>query len=44
MIENTAEEKTYFIKRGHNVDGVRIEAIYKDRVVISFEGKEAELR
>jgi len=44
MIENTAEEKTYFIKRGHHVNGVRVEAIYRDRVILNFEGKEVELR
>ncbi|MGE5279497.1 MAG: hypothetical protein ACM3L6_01965, partial [Deltaproteobacteria bacterium] len=44
MVENTAENKTYFVKRGHVIDGVRVEAIYKDYVVLSLDGKEVELR
>jgi hypothetical protein len=44
MIEKTDEQKTIFIKRGQQLDSLRVEAIYKDRVIVSFEGRELELR
>jgi len=44
MIENKTEAKTYFIKRGQEVGGVSVAAIYKDRVILSYEGTEVELR
>lgn len=44
MIENTTDAKTYFIKRGHYVDGIRVEAIYKDRVILRDADVEVELR
>jgi hypothetical protein len=44
MIESSADQKTTFIKRGQMVEGVKVEAIYKDKVVLSYNGREAELR
>lgn len=45
IIEDKELKRTYFVKRGQAVgDGVKVEAIYKDRVVLSYEGTEFELR
>ncbi|MEK7850113.1 MAG: hypothetical protein AAB213_04805 [Candidatus Omnitrophota bacterium] len=44
MIEDSAVNKTYFLKRGQSLDGVKVQAIFKDKVVLSYQGVEAELR
>lgn len=45
IIEDKAKQKTYFVKRGQEVgDGVRIEAVFKDHVILSYDGQEFELR
>ncbi len=45
MIENTLTKKVYFLKRGDWIDGrIQVNAIFEDRVIVSFDGKEAELR
>lgn len=45
MIENTSTKKVHFLKRGDWIDGrIQVNAIFEDRVIVSFDGKEAELR
>ena len=44
MIEDTAALRTFFVKRGQTIGRVKIEAIFKDKVVLSYEGEETELR
>jgi hypothetical protein len=44
MIEDTKALRTFFVKRGHMIGQVRIEAIFKDKIILSCEGKEAELK
>lgn len=44
MIEDKDQGRTFFIKRGHSVDGIRVEAIYKDRVILRDGDVEVELR
>lgn len=45
MVENTFTKKVYFLKRGDWIDGrIQVNAIFEDRVIVSFDGKEAELR
>ncbi len=45
IIEDKAKTRTYFVKRGQTVgDGVKVEAVFKDHVILSFEGQEFELR
>lgn len=45
IIENKAEQRTYFVKRGQPVGaGVKVEAVFKDHVVLSHEGQEFEIR
>ncbi len=45
IIEDKAQQRTFFLKQGQSVGaGAKVEAIYKDRVIVSLEGKEFELR
>jgi hypothetical protein len=45
MIEEIAAKKTFFLKRGQVMaDGVKIQAIFKDKVVLNYSGAEIELR
>jgi len=44
MIEDSAANKTYFLKRGQALDGVKVQAIFKDKVVLGYQGVEVELR
>ncbi len=45
IIEDKAKQRTYFVKRGQDVgDGVKVEAIFKDHVVVTYEDREYELR
>ncbi|HTL70816.1 MAG TPA: type II secretion system protein N [Candidatus Eisenbacteria bacterium] len=45
IIEDKESKRTYFVKRGQVIgDGVKVEAIFKDHVVLSHDGQEFELR
>lgn len=46
MLEDTKAQKTYFLKKGQILDSnnVKVEAIFKDKVILSFEGAEIELK
>ncbi len=45
IIEDKAHQRTFFVKRGQVVgDNVKVEAIFKDHVVVTFEDNEYELR
>ena len=45
IIEDKARQRTFFVKRGQMVgDSVKVEAIFKDHVVLLYEDKEFELR
>ena len=45
MIEDTKNQRTLFLKKGRTIDNdVKVEAIFKDKVVLSFRGEEVELR
>ncbi len=44
MIEDSKALRTFFVKRGQMIGRVKIEAIFKDKVILSYEGKEVELR
>jgi len=43
MIENKAEKKTYFLKKGDKIGEFKIEDIYENKVILSFEEKTVEL-
>ena len=44
MIEDGRSYKTFFSKRGQMIGKVRVEAIFKDKVVLSYDEEEVELR
>jgi hypothetical protein len=45
MIEDTKNQRTLFLKKGQSFDNdVKLKAVYKDRVILSYGGEEIELR
>ena len=45
IIEDKSIQKTYFVKRGQSVgNNVKVEAVFKDKVVLTSDGQEFELR
>lgn len=45
MIEDTKLKRTYFLKRGKSLDnGVKVRAVFKDKVILSFENEEMEFK
>lgn len=44
MIKDNELDKVYFLRRGDTVKGLKIEAIFKDSVVLSYQGEELILK
>ena len=44
MIEDTKINRTYFLKKGQSVDNLKLEAVFKDKVILSYAGEEIELK
>ncbi|MDE2010090.1 MAG: hypothetical protein KGJ09_08445 [Candidatus Omnitrophica bacterium] len=44
MIEDTDNNKTYFLKQGQQLEGVTVKTIYTDRVVFSHENEEITIK
>ena len=44
MLEDAKLKKVHFLKKGEMIGNIKIEAIFKDRVVLSCEGEELVLR
>lgn len=44
MVEETTSGTTHFMKRGQVLDGIKVQAIFKDKVVLNYNGVEVELR
>jgi hypothetical protein len=44
MIEDTSSKRTYFLKRGDSIGSVEVAGIFKDKVVLSYQGEEVELK
>jgi hypothetical protein len=44
MIEDTESVRTFFVKRGQMIGKLKVQAIFKDKVVLSYEGAEVELK
>ncbi len=45
MIEDTKDKRTFFLKKGQLIDNqIKVEAVFKDRVILSYGGEEVELR
>ncbi|MEI8349280.1 MAG: hypothetical protein WCI77_03910 [Candidatus Omnitrophota bacterium] len=43
MIEDTVAKKTYFLKRGDEIKGIKVKDILKDRVILQYRTEEIEL-
>lgn len=44
LIEDTKASRTFFVKRSQMVGEIKIQAIFKDKVILSFKGEEIELK
>jgi hypothetical protein len=44
MIEDSKALKTFFVKRGEMVGEAKVQAIFKDKVILSYNGQEIELK
>lgn len=44
MIEDTRALKTFFVKRGEMIGDIKVQAIFKDKVVLVYSGEEIELK
>jgi hypothetical protein len=44
MIEDTKINRTYFLKKGQTVADIKLEAVFKDKVILSYAGEEIELK
>ena len=44
MIEDTKSQRTYFVKRGQLIGEIKVEAIYRDKVLLSYKGEELEIK
>ena len=44
MIEDTAANRTFFVKSGDYIGDVKIEAVFRDKVVLNYKGEELELQ
>lgn len=45
MIEDTKTQRTFFLKKSQTIDNeIKVQAIFRDKVVLSFRGEEIELR
>lgn len=43
MMEDTATGRTYFVKKGQEFKGIKVQQISKEKVTVTYEGQEAEL-
>ena len=44
MLEDTSIKKTFFLKKDQSLDTVKVQAVFKDKVILSQDGIEVELR
>lgn len=44
MIEDTKAMRTLFLKRGQMIGDIKVEAIFKDKVVLNYAGEDIELK
>jgi type II secretory pathway component PulC len=44
MIEDTKAQKTFFVKKGNRIGDIKVEAVLRDKVILSYEGEEVELK
>jgi DNA-binding transcriptional regulator LsrR (DeoR family) len=43
MIEDTTTRETFFLKALQSIGGIRVKAVLKDRVILSYENAEHDL-
>ncbi|MBN1689297.1 MAG: hypothetical protein JW893_09360 [Candidatus Omnitrophica bacterium] len=43
MIEDTTTGRTYFLRRGQEIKGVKVQIVEKDSVTVTYEGEETKL-
>ena len=44
MIEDTRALRTFFLKRGEKIGEIKIQAIFRDKVILNYHGEEIELK
>ena len=44
IIEDTKAEMAYFLKKGQMINDFKVKAVFKDKVILSYQGEEMELR
>ena len=45
MIEDTHAKRTLFLKKGQMIDAdIKLQAVFKDKVILSYQGEEVELK
>lgn len=44
MIEDTSTKRTFFVKRGQAVGEIKVQAVFKDKVILSYGKEEMELK
>ncbi|MBU1061610.1 MAG: hypothetical protein KJ957_01620 [Candidatus Omnitrophica bacterium] len=44
MIEDTKAMRTFFVKRGQMIGDIKVQAIFKDKVILGYAGEEMELK
>lgn len=44
MIEDVEAVRTFFVKRGQMIGKLKVQAIFQDKVILSYEGAEVELK
>lgn len=45
MVEDTNAKRTFFLKKGQMIDGeIKIQAVFKDKVILNYKGEEVELK
>lgn len=44
IIEDEKAQKTYFVKTGHKINEIVVQAIYQDKVILHYKSQEVELR
>jgi type II secretory pathway component PulC len=44
MIEDSKAMRTYFVKRGQMIGDVKVEAIFKEKVILNYSGEDIELK
>ena len=44
MLEDSKEQRTYLLNRGASIKGARVKDILKDRVILSYDNQDIEIR